>query len=230
MRQVTADGSTAQTVLTNPDGSQRVFGETTVESLVSSAESSVDRWIGSLGEFEIRALIHEMGQRLVQGSKRYHANRQMLEEISEQQDLSLFGLAEGAGEEELDKAYRRKARELHPDKNGGTDEAKTTFQAMKSRYENLKKKRRSSSGGCGDESQRPDGGEAAEGQSGRKEAYDEDETPPEPERKPEPEEEEGRPKLEKSAWKMIHQLKAIRHNESIIEAQFKNVRPKAASE
>lgn len=58
--------------------------------------------------------------------------------------------------------YRKLAKKMHPDKNGGTESAKNRFQAMKERYEALKKKieekvekeskSEMSDGGSGDES------------------------------------------------------------------------------
>merc|ERR1719235_1715850 len=52
-----------------------------------------------------------------------------------------FGLSCDATEKDLDNAYRKLAKQMHPDKNGGTEEAKKKFQNMKERYEALKKKR-----------------------------------------------------------------------------------------
>merc|ERR1712061_338345 len=54
---------------------------------------------------------------------------------------AFFGLAEDCSEKELDNAYRKFARSMHPDKNGGTEEAKEKFQQMKERYGSLKSKR-----------------------------------------------------------------------------------------
>merc|ERR1719188_2712542 len=67
-----------------------------------------------------------------------------------------FGLSLEASDKDVDNAYRKKARQMHPDKNGGTDEAKKRFQEMKERYEELKKKRSAVS--------TPSSGEAAEPQ------------------------------------------------------------------
>ena len=44
-------------------------------------------------------------------------------------------------ESEFDNSYRKLALRLHPDKNGGTEQAKKRFQHMKERYETLKKRR-----------------------------------------------------------------------------------------
>merc|ERR1739848_197217 len=55
-------------------------------------------------------------------------------------DLAFFGLDYQSTVKDLDKAYRKKAKLLHPDKNGNTEEAKLRFQEMKDRYERLRKR------------------------------------------------------------------------------------------
>merc|ERR1719356_1620277 len=52
-----------------------------------------------------------------------------------------FGLTADASDKDLDNAYRKLAKKMHPDKNGGTEEAKKRFQQMKERYEAIKRKR-----------------------------------------------------------------------------------------
>merc|ERR1712110_1286492 len=62
-----------------------------------------------------------------------------LQRIKEKFSWGYFGLTEGATEKELETAYRALAKKMHPDKNGGTEDAKQRFQNMKERYEALKK-------------------------------------------------------------------------------------------
>merc|ERR1712032_179904 len=81
-----------------------------------------------------------VGQRLVEGSKTYHDGLADLEKLYDQLNYLYFGLTSGSTEKDLDIAYRKLARKMHPDKNGGTEEAKRKFQNMKERYEALKKK------------------------------------------------------------------------------------------
>merc|ERR1712039_31153 len=100
-------------------------------------------WCQELTDRELRALVHEVGQRLVTSSRVYEFQRSKLEKMANDSDYRYFGLTQDAEDKELDAAYRKKAKKMHPDKNGGTEEAKEAFQEMKGKYERLKKRRSS---------------------------------------------------------------------------------------
>jgi curved DNA-binding protein CbpA len=146
------------------DGSTRAFGQNTVASLTSSNASDAAAWAGRLTNQQLRGLVHEVGQRLLEGSQLYHARLAQLERIGEDANYRFFGLQPGASEKDLDNAYRRLARQWHPDKNGGTEEAKQRFQNMKERYEALKKRREEAQAAQGDSGGRQRRGRSKERQ------------------------------------------------------------------
>lgn len=139
-RQVDPD-SGGRTMVLNDDGSCDVFGKQTIASLLSSTETEADGWMEVLNDYQLRGLVHEMGQRLLESSHIYQARLSQWEQLSERANLEFFGLSSGATDRELDVAYRQLSKKMHPDKNGGTEESKKRFQEMKTRYEALKKKR-----------------------------------------------------------------------------------------
>merc|ERR1719265_2526132 len=82
-----------------------------------------------------------MGQRLMAKSHAYHGSSAEQDRQDQEDCAEFFGLGEDATEKDLDNAYRQLARRMHPDKNGGTEEAKQNFQNMKAHYEALKQRR-----------------------------------------------------------------------------------------
>lgn len=151
VRNVDEDSGAARTFVRNEDGDHSVFGENTVSSLTQASEEKAYEWVSALNQTQVRGLTHELGQRLLGQSRMYHARLKELEKMGDALNYLYFGLGPDCTDKDIDNAYRQKARNLHPDKNGGTDEAKQKFQNMKERYEAIKRKREGGqSPQCGD--------------------------------------------------------------------------------
>jgi molecular chaperone DnaJ len=141
VRQINPENGQARTIVVNDNGSHRVFGEHTIASLANSNKDETKTWVDLLTSHQLRGLVHEVGQRLLEASRLYHARHNQLEKMGEDLNYIYFGLTSDASDKDLEKAWRKLARQLHPDKNGGTEAAKKRFQQMKDRYEAIKKNR-----------------------------------------------------------------------------------------
>lgn len=140
VRTVDPETGEAKTLVKNDDGSTKTFDEAAVSSLTSSNAEELQSFVETLTHHQLRGLVHEVGQRLLERSQLYHTRLSELERLGECLNLRYFGLGADATERDLDNAYRKLAKKMHPDKNGGTEHAKKRFQDMKERYEALKKK------------------------------------------------------------------------------------------
>eukprot|EP00929_Paragymnodinium_shiwhaense_P059101 TRINITY_DN29582_c0_g1_i1.p1 TRINITY_DN29582_c0_g1~~TRINITY_DN29582_c0_g1_i1.p1 ORF type:complete len:753 (-),score=117.64 TRINITY_DN29582_c0_g1_i1:353-2566(-) len=180
-RQVDVSTGVAQTIVHHGDGTVSAFGDQTIDSLIASLSDHSASFVTDLTDNELRGLVHETGQRLMANSQAYHGAKteedaQNIEEFKE-----FFGLAEDATERDLENAYRQLARKLHPDKNGGTEEAKEQFQELQAKYDTLK------ANGLEGKS-----GEAAQTKS---ESISYDPT--------------NRASMEETLWKMVDQLRVL---------------------
>jgi len=176
VRQVDDGTGQARTVVQNEDGTHKVFGANTINSLVGSSDDDARHWMGALKDRELHGLVHELGKRLVAGSQLYSQQRAALEAIAHQGHWQYFGLQQGAAEKELNGAYKKMAMRMHPDKNGGTEEAKRRFQQMKERYETLKEKYKpAASPDDADGPEEPGGGSTRESRSNSEEDGEDEE-------------------------------------------------------
>lgn len=104
-------------------------------------EAVMRKWIASLRKCHLKGFDQEIRFRLSSIWTEYSEIKEKHEDYLENADFILFGLdKETATLKDLEKAFHRLARLMHPDKNGGSAEAKTRFQEMKERYEALKRK------------------------------------------------------------------------------------------
>jgi len=64
--------------------------------------------------------------------------------MSKRDYYETLGIAKGANADEIKKAYRRKAKELHPDRNADNPKSKGLFKEANEAYEILKDNEESS--------------------------------------------------------------------------------------
>eukprot|EP00427_Karlodinium_veneficum_P029529 CAMPEP_0169219616 /NCGR_PEP_ID=MMETSP1016-20121227/20070_1 /TAXON_ID=342587 /ORGANISM="Karlodinium micrum, Strain CCMP2283" /LENGTH=505 /DNA_ID=CAMNT_0009297689 /DNA_START=93 /DNA_END=1607 /DNA_ORIENTATION=+ len=139
-REVDEQIGCCRTWVLNEDGTIVFFGDDSLASIAKSGECERNAFMENLSQQQLRGLVHEIGQRLVSRSSMYQSFKTEWERRTTADDHSFFGFSGDFTEKELDAAHRRLARQMHPDKNGGTDEAKELFQDMQKRYERLKTK------------------------------------------------------------------------------------------
>jgi hypothetical protein len=235
-RSVSSDTGAGVTIVVNEDGTKCTFGKNTLASLMSSDSDDAWSWIGSLSILETRGLVHEIGQVLLSTSQIYQFHLDRLKAVSERCHYEFFGLTEEATDVEVDRAYKKLAKQMHPDKNGGTENAKEAFQHMKEKYEALKERRANQDGdgpkrktskcskSSDDESEEKGDDEAEPKEEKRKEAYDEDDEDEAPTKK-----ESGQisydptdqGSLATTAVEMLQRLKAIEGSMSTVMSQLR---------
>jgi len=188
-----------RTCVQNEDGTLCAFGDKAVLSMLQATEADTEVFINSLTHRQMHALTHEIGRRLVEMSRLYQAQKSKLEQMLGDVDNEYFGIFTDATEKDLDNAYRRLARTLHPDKNGGTEAAKQQFQAMKERYERLKAKHK---GGTSENTMSQNGGQPTQG--AERIEYDPG----------------NRNSLDDTVWKMLRQLRSLDEGMSGVTVQL----------
>lgn len=135
----------ARTLVTEAD-STTIIGKSTVESLVASTDDEVVTFMKALSNLGMFGLCYELGQTLIEISKILQTAREQRVFDIESAHYAFFGLEPDCDDRALDNSYRQMAKVMHPDKNGGTEEAKDLFQEMKQRYEALKEARSKTEG------------------------------------------------------------------------------------
>lgn len=103
-------------------------------------EALMRRWVASLPQCHLKGFDQELRIHLSSMWTEYSKMKAEHEDYLENTDYIFFGLDKASTLKDLEQAYRKLARRMHPDKNGGSDEAKSKFQDLKERYEKLKQK------------------------------------------------------------------------------------------
>merc|ERR1711957_1027553 len=82
VRHADAELGKTRTFVKIESGELRVFGESTVRSLAESLEADAHSWVDEMSDRELHGLVHEIGQRLLSGSREYQALQAELEQNS----------------------------------------------------------------------------------------------------------------------------------------------------
>jgi len=253
VREVNEETSEARTIVKNVDGTFSIFGKKTMASLVDNNKDLTENWVGSLTDRELRGLVAEVGHRVLCDSEQYQLHKKTWDTLAVKANFEYFGLSADATGRDLESAYKRLAKMMHPDKNGGTEEAKERFQHMKERYEALKAW--FGTPGAQPDSERGEGGArggdragaskrltsgygagwegSGDGTPQRREAYDEDDVAPEVQ---EDGAEQGgatdydptnRQSLQETVLRMLKHMKSLRRGLEEIKQQLgtANVQP-----
>lgn len=140
-RHVDLQFGTSRTMVFNEEDVQIALfdDQTFVKLLINEKSSEIQEYVQDLCNRGMHGLLIELEQRLVEDSRNYLKNKTESNKIIQQQAFRFFELTEESTAKEAQEAYRRSARELHPDKNGGSADAKDKFQQMKNLYEAVKK-------------------------------------------------------------------------------------------
>lgn len=94
--------------------------------------------LNGMSDILLRGLLKEMGERLLEKSREYIHKTKEKGLLEANEAYAYFGLRKtGCTVDKVKTAYKKLAKKMHPDKNGGTEEAKEAFQQMKSVYEQL---------------------------------------------------------------------------------------------
>mmetsp|Transcript_54182 Transcript_54182/g.129044 ORF Transcript_54182/g.129044 Transcript_54182/m.129044 type:complete len:986 (-) Transcript_54182:147-3104(-) len=125
------------TVVFYDDGSRLLWTYDKIATIAIKAEVDILDVIKEMSFRELRGFVHEASMQVVERSGEYHKKKEKLEEMGEQVDHVFFGLPPDACIKDVEAAYRKLARAMHPDKNRDVPDAKEQFQSMKARYERL---------------------------------------------------------------------------------------------
>lgn len=98
----------------------------------------------SLSDIDLRGFVYDVDQRVIEFFCIFDKKQKVLEELLDDIEREFFGIGKDATKSDLDKAYRKLAKRMHPDKNGGTTSANQAFQNMLERYKRLRCKCRES--------------------------------------------------------------------------------------
>ncbi|CAD7946454.1 unnamed protein product [Amoebophrya sp. A25] len=129
----TVGGETSATA-TNASGADAVGGGKKKQGEQEKLYT-LEQWefVEQLTALQLQALVKDLGQRMLEVSGDYKEQQKVRDEEAEKEALEFFGL-----DGDSSTLYKKKAKEMHPDKNGGTDEAKQAFQDMRAMYDLVK--------------------------------------------------------------------------------------------
>jgi len=184
-------------------------------------EAIMRKWIASLRKCHLKGFDQEIRHRLSSIWTEYSEIKEKHDDYLENADYIFFGLdKDTATLKDLERAFHRLARLMHPDKNGGSEEAKRRFQEMKERYEALKEMIKSKGGKVSKEEEQKE--LLDEGQEYNSDSESDgtglQEEHPEPEQEPDLD----RDAIEARIWKLLDTAKTMQRQMKKWKQQLEN--------
>lgn len=135
VRQVHLKNGKTYVIVEVGDEVKHVFDHRTVEFEIKAGMEEMDGFLKGLSPQALQGLLVYLSGAVNDAGQSLKALEEQLQALCGEDNYDYFGLdGENCSDKDLEKAYRRASRDLHPDKGGDEDK----FAEMRKKYEQLK--------------------------------------------------------------------------------------------